>query len=153
MPWLWEAMKDVVSCDKLRGAAHKRYILRSPNGTTHHAEGVIFRKESQPRELKHLSTGRKRKQTSDSLSSGERTGNSLNLSGVPDEGCRTAFRNHHQVKSSGKLSHRRWKPCKRKLMRTSSILSKAGPEESCLNLPAPSGKAKYSSETDSEPVP
>jgi hypothetical protein len=25
----------------------------------------------------------------------------------------------------------------------SSILSKAGPEKSCLNLPAPSGKAKY----------
>ena len=40
-----------------------------------------------------------------------------------------------------------------KLTGTSSILSKAGPEKSCLNLPAPSGKAKYSSETDSEPVP
>ncbi len=25
----------------------------------------------------------------------------------------------------------------------SSILSKAGPEKSCLNQPAPSGKAKY----------
>ena len=23
MPWLTEAMKDVISCDKLRGAAHK----------------------------------------------------------------------------------------------------------------------------------
>ena len=34
MPWLYEAMKDVVSCDKLRGAAHKRYIRRFPNGTT-----------------------------------------------------------------------------------------------------------------------
>ena len=34
----------------------------------------------------------------------------------------------------------------------SSILSSAGPEKSCMNLPAPSGKAKYSWETDSEPV-
>jgi hypothetical protein len=34
-----------------------------------------------------------------------------------------------------------------------SILSRAGPEKSCLNLPAPSGKAKYYRETDSEPVP
>ena len=34
----------------------------------------------------------------------------------------------------------------------SSILSTAGPEKSCGNLPAPSGKAKYSWETDSEPV-
>ena len=41
MPWLWEAMKDVVSCDKLRGAAHKHYIRRFPNGTTYGAEGAI----------------------------------------------------------------------------------------------------------------
>ena len=34
-------MKDVVSCDKLRGAAHKRYIRRFPNGTTQYTEGVL----------------------------------------------------------------------------------------------------------------
>ena len=34
----------------------------------------------------------------------------------------------------------------------SSILSRAGHEESCLNLPGPPGKAKYYQETDSEPV-
>jgi hypothetical protein len=39
MPWLLETMKDVVSCDKLRGAAHKRYIRRFPNGTTFPTEG------------------------------------------------------------------------------------------------------------------
>ena len=33
------------------------------------------------------------------------------------------------------------------------ILSRAGPEESCLNPAAPSAKAKYYRETDSEPVP
>ena len=33
-----------------------------------------------------------------------------------------------------------------------SILSSARPGKSCMNLPAPSGKAKYSWETDSEPV-
>ena len=27
-------MKDVASCDKLREAAHRRYIRRSPNGET-----------------------------------------------------------------------------------------------------------------------
>ena len=37
-------------------------------------------------------------------------------------------------------------------MLPSSTLSTAGPEKSCGNLPAPSGKAKYSWETDSEPV-
>ena len=32
-------------------------------------------------------------------------------------------------------------------------LSSAGHVESCVNHPGPSGKAKYSQETDSEPVP
>ena len=35
----------------------------------------------------------------------------------------------------------------------SGILSSAGHEESCVNQPGPSGKAKYSPETDSGPVP
>ena len=35
----------------------------------------------------------------------------------------------------------------------SSILSRAGHEESCLKQPGPPGKAKYSQETDSGPVP
>ncbi len=34
MPWQRQAKKDVASCDKLRGAAHRRYIRRSPNGET-----------------------------------------------------------------------------------------------------------------------
>ena len=34
----------------------------------------------------------------------------------------------------------------------SGILSKAGHEESSLKQPGPPGKAKYSQETDSEPV-
>ena len=41
MPWLSEAMKDVTSCDKLRGGANIRYIRRFPNGATHHAEGMV----------------------------------------------------------------------------------------------------------------
>lgn len=40
MPRVYEAMKDVVSCDKLRGAAHERYIRRFPNGTTCYTEGI-----------------------------------------------------------------------------------------------------------------
>ena len=39
------------------------------------------------------------------------------------------------------------------IARPSGILSNAGHEESCANLPGPSGKAKYSCETDSERVP
>ena len=81
MPRLSEAMKDVISCDKLRGLANMNYIRRFPNGATRIVEDYTSRKRSKPGELKHLSTRRKRKQVSDSLSSGERTGNSPNLSG------------------------------------------------------------------------
>ena len=42
-------MKDVVSCDKLRGDAHDRYIRRFPNGTTQHIEDVLLEREPTPR--------------------------------------------------------------------------------------------------------
>ena len=35
MPWRQEAMKDVVSCDKPRGAAKQAVIRGFPNGATH----------------------------------------------------------------------------------------------------------------------
>ena len=61
MPRVYEAKKDVVSCEKLRGAAHERYIRRYPNGTTWCTEGASPGNRSQRGELKHLSTRRKRK--------------------------------------------------------------------------------------------
>ena len=44
-------------------------------------------------------------------------------------------------------------PVHESCLNDSSILSRAGHVKSCLNQPEPSGKAKYSSETDSELVP
>ena len=43
MPWLSEAMKDVTSCDKLRGGANNHYIRRFPNGETRYALCVTSR--------------------------------------------------------------------------------------------------------------
>ena len=34
MPWRKQAMKDVASCEKLRGAAKRAVSRRSPNGAT-----------------------------------------------------------------------------------------------------------------------
>ena len=64
MPWLSEAMKDVTSCEKLRGGANIHYIRRYPNGATLQVEDLESRRKSgsEPGELKHLSTRRKRKQ-------------------------------------------------------------------------------------------
>ena len=35
MPWQQEAMKDVVDCDKSRGAVKQALIREFPNGETH----------------------------------------------------------------------------------------------------------------------
>ena len=40
MPWHQEPKKVVISCDKPRGAAHKRYIRGSLNGATWHVKRV-----------------------------------------------------------------------------------------------------------------
>ncbi len=83
MPWHQAAMKEVEDCLKLRGVVNQTVIRRSLNGETHTGEPSISLPEyigqgGERRELKHLSSVRKRKR-SDSLSSGERKGNSLNL--------------------------------------------------------------------------
>src|ERR1700678_1104975 len=40
MPWRQKAMKDVVACDKLRGAGKYASIRRFPNGETHRLGGT-----------------------------------------------------------------------------------------------------------------
>ena len=66
MPWQLEAMKDVVDCDMLRGAVKQALIRRFPNGETHLTCEVSVSEYigcgSEPGELKHLSTRRKRNQ-------------------------------------------------------------------------------------------
>ena len=69
------APRDDEGRGKLRKAAGRRkqpLIRGCPNGATRHGEAVASRKGQLPGELKHLSTRRKGKQTSDPASSGER---------------------------------------------------------------------------------
>ena len=40
MPWQLEAMKDVVACDKPRGAGKQALIRGFPNGETHRFGGI-----------------------------------------------------------------------------------------------------------------
>ena len=66
MPWRQQAMKDVVICDKPRGADKHALILGFPNGETHLIYQVSYTEyigiRGEPGELKHLSTRRKRNQ-------------------------------------------------------------------------------------------
>ncbi len=76
-------MKEAEGCHNPRGVVNQTLIRGSPNGETHLGKPKIFLSEfigqkGERRELKHLSNVRKRKQ-SDSLSSGERKGKSLNF--------------------------------------------------------------------------
>ena len=41
MSWHREAMKDVVACDKLRGAGKRALIRRFPNVETQYAKSVL----------------------------------------------------------------------------------------------------------------
>jgi hypothetical protein len=41
MPRRQEAMKDVVACDKLRGAGKQALIRRFPNGGTHCVSSIL----------------------------------------------------------------------------------------------------------------
>jgi hypothetical protein len=66
MPWQPEAKKDVVDCDKSRGAVKQALIREFPNGGTHSVYRVPVTEYigcwGERRELKHLSTCRKRNQ-------------------------------------------------------------------------------------------
>ena len=48
MPWLAEAMKDVISCDKFRVGANNRLIREFPNGATQQVEDLLsfFRRQT-----------------------------------------------------------------------------------------------------------
>lgn len=75
-------MKEAEDCHKLRGAVNQALSRRFPNGETHSKKirvplSEYIGQRSERHELKHLSSARNIKQR-DSLSSGERTGKSLN---------------------------------------------------------------------------
>jgi hypothetical protein len=79
MPRYREATKDVTSCEKPRvGANNRRTVdIRMGQPGSGNAESPAIG-GGERREVKHLSTFRRRNRR-DSLSSGERSGKSLNL--------------------------------------------------------------------------
>jgi hypothetical protein len=80
MPRYRLTKKDVISCEKPRGGANnlRSVDIRMGQPGPGNAGSSGRKTGGEPREVKHLSTLRSRKR-SDSLSSGERRGKSLNL--------------------------------------------------------------------------
>jgi hypothetical protein len=67
MPWRQEAMKGVASCEKPRGAASRPRAADArmgepPWGNAHGSPAEFIGGRGEPRELKHLSTSRRRQQ-------------------------------------------------------------------------------------------
>lgn len=173
MPWYQETKKDALICDNPRGADKTPWSVGLRMGKPSSGNALEFISEyigykSKACELKHLSNRTKRKQTSDYPSSGERKGNSLNLlhviacrryaGGVAGLSARAA--NWRRVtKLSFKWTQlESWtidgdSPVIDNWQSLESIPSKSGHVKPWLNPPGPSGKAKYSYMTDSEPVP
>ena len=54
MPWLSKAMKDVISCDKLRLGANTHYTRRFPNGATLQIEDL----ESERKQTRRTETSK-----------------------------------------------------------------------------------------------
>ena len=129
---------------KTAGICKRELIRRCPNGETRQVEGLTHVYMSQRRELKHLSTCMKRKKNRFSeewRAKGEQPKPGL-LRQI--RGCRTA--RLYLSKKWNKLENlveEGDNPVHVKTKIDSSILSKAGHEESCLNLRGPSRKAKY----------
>ena len=94
------------------------------------------------------------KEIIDSLSSGDRTGKSLNrccygIIGVVGPTISYHYMNWNILES---LTIAGDSPVQASVMIQGWHLSRAGHVKSCLNLRGPSRKAKYSQKTDSEPV-
>ena len=156
MPWLSEAKKDVTSCDKQRGGANIRYIRWFPNGATHYNEDVVpvVIRGANPENWNILVPGGKENK-SDSLSSGDRTGNSPNRCRFGDNGVEgpvILIRIWNGICLESQTIEGE-SPVHVSINNIIGILSRSGHEKSWLKLPGPSGKAKYFWETDSEPVP
>ena len=94
------------------------------------------------------------KEIIDSLSSGDRTGKSLNRCcygnvGVVGPLISTSLTNWNDLESSTVDGD---SPVQASVLIRERHLSRAGHVKSCLNPRGPSRKAKYSQKTDSEPV-
>ena len=104
MPRVWEAMKDVVSCEKLGGTAHEYWSLDIRMGQpgmlkTYHSSIYVGKPTRRTETSKYPE---EKKITNDSPSSGERTGKSPNRKSVLFRGCRTASANNKKRKCLGR---------------------------------------------------
>ena len=121
-------------------------IRRFPNGATRQVEGLSLIISEQTWGTETSQYPQEEKEIIDSLSSGDRTGNSLNRCCYGNVGVVGPFISYHAMNWNHLES---WtadgdSPVQVSGMILERHLSRAGHVKSCLNLRGPSRKAKYS---------
>ena len=129
-------------------------IRRFPNGATRRIEDASPAMLERTRGTETSQYPQEEKEIIDSLSSGDRTGKSLNRCCYGSAGVVGPFigyqcMNWNDLESSTKDGD---SPVQAIALIRERHLSRAGHVKSCLNPRGPSRKAKYSQKTDSEPV-
>ena len=129
-------------------------IRRYPNGATRLVEDQSPAMLERTGGTETSQYPQEEKENIDSLSSGDRTGNSLNRFCYGRSGVVGPFISYHymnwNVLESSTIDGD--SPVQASVMMQEWHLSRAGHVQSCLNPRGPSRKAKYSQKTDSEPV-
>ena len=158
MPWHSSAMKDAISCEKLRLGAHGHMTRRSPNGKTLldlsrnlYSEYIGVEKRTYRTETSHVGIGKDINR--DSPSSGERTGNSLNQGVTPGVTGPRYGTDYSSLSGLEKPTIDGYSPVGERGSGLMGTLSRAGHVKPCLKSGGPPSKAKYERMTDSEAVP
>ena len=139
---------------KAPGIRKQELIRRRPNGGTRAVEGRAQRMLGRRRELKHLSTCRKRKKHRFPKEWRSKWEEPKPATLRRRRGCRSIHkepsRNWNRLESRSVEGDR---PVQATGTARECHLSRAGHVVSCLNLRRPCRKAKYDRKTDSGPVP
>ena len=144
-------MKDAINSDMRRGVVHEQRSVDLRMGEPSRCNERLHIMWGNSGNWNILVPGGK-ENNSDSQSSGERNGNSPNRTWFGVVGLRHGIETDSRMALKGQPQKVQVLYAK-SVFKPSSILSTARHVEPCRNLPGPSGKAKYSLKTDSEPVP
>ena len=156
MPWLSEAKKDVISCEKPRGGAN---ILRSADIRMGQPAGSDSGMPQSGRRTRGTETSKypeeeKTKVMARVVASESAPAQTGGVEAPPGVVGPPMTPNGQDSGSAWKRAPQRvTAPYAKSGTQARRHLSSAGHEKSCVNLRGPSRKAKHYRETDSEPVP
>jgi len=151
MPWRREAMKDVVGCDKPRGAVKHALILGFPNGETRRRQTSVIPQGKRTRGTDTSKYPQERKSKETPPVAASEKGSAQTGASAP--GLRvSAMSRKRQLKQLESCSIESERLVGESVTCSMTFQSSTGLVEPGVKPGGPPPKAKYSSTTDSEPV-